>query len=93
MLCARSDSWAYGNTWLTMANVPVIAPATGTVKFSRTLLQSNAVIAIGDAPVVDFSMGMMPGLNFSGNAYWSTQPKGAVFQWKGVSFESLAEVL
>ena len=59
-----------------------------SVKFSNFLLSNNAFVANGSGALISLQLGSYPGLNFSGNAYWSV-PRQEEFMWDGDVYTSL----
>lgn len=73
---------------------PLVAPLNSySAPFYNTLISSNAFLALGAAgrgAIIDFDVpGGLPGLNFSGNAYWSASvPLDLLYD--GASYPTLA---
>lgn len=85
------SSWAYGNTWLSNVSDGHTAVVRSISSgLTPTLISGNVLITAGAAPLIGFdSAAQAAGVNFSGNAYWSTADSPS-YEWLGQSYTSLA---
>ena len=83
----------YGNTLIsaTSQSPPLIAPTASGPPSDSVHLTSNALMALGGAPVLDYPSAQLPRrITVMGNAYWAGSLTALSILWGGVRYTSLA---